>query len=568
MDNLAHVAILFVRLAPGLPIVQAASGRAEVLGHAPAALSGRLLADLCLPHAPDGHDAAALQAHIEALPPGGCGRLLWALQRSDGSTRQHELLLTRAAAGSDIVTLCLVDLGDLAFAKALSAGENELLQMVATGQPLKAVLERLTVLIETQFEGLYCTVLLLDADGLHVRPGAGPRMPEAYMQALDGLPIGPMAGSCGTAMYHDRTVVVEDIATDPLWAPYKDLVLPLGFRACWSEPIHAVGQGVIGSFGMYYLEQRSPSVNELTALRVASNLAGIAMDQARREDERRRAAEWLEQQVQARTRELMQAQEELISSRKLAALGQLLAGIAHEMNTPLSNALLSADVVRERSRVVADKLASHAPLRRQELADWMTQASHAALLMEQNVQRALQLITRFRQLTEDGGRAVRLRFGLREAAQQAWACVQSRMAVRHVQFICDLPGDLALDAYRDVLLQVLEQLFENACLHGLSGSAGQVRIGITPAPAGHLLIEVRDTGGGMPKADLDRAFEPFFTTRFGQGGSGLGLFVVHSLVENLLGGSIRLESVPGQGTVARLDLPAPLSQAQTLAWAA
>lgn len=557
MDNLAHVAMLFIRLTPGLPIVQAASGRAEVLGHAPAALNGRPLAELCVDNAPEGQDAAALQARIEALPPGGTARLLWPLRRCDGSTRQHELLLTRADVGSDLVTVCIVDLSTLAFAKAMSAGENELLQMVATGQPLAPVLERLTSLIEAQFDGLYCSVMLLDADGVRLHPGAGSRMPEAYLQSLDGLAIGPRVGSCGTAVHFDRTVIVEDLTTDPLWAPYKALVEPYGFKACWSEPIHAAGQGVIGTFAMYYREQRSPGANELTALRVASNLAGIAIDQARREDERRRAAEWLEEQVQARTRELLQAQEELISSRKLAALGQLLAGIAHEMNTPLSNALLSADVVRERSRVVADKLASHAPLRRQELGDWMTQASHAALLMEQNVQRALQLITRFRQLTEDGGRAVRLHFGLREAAQQAWACVQTRMAVRHVQFICDLPEALALDGYRDVLLQVLEQLFENACLHGFSGSAGQVRIGTAPAPAGHLLLEVRDTGGGMPKADLDRAFEPFFTTRFGQGGSGLGLFVVHSLVENLLGGTIRLESVPGKGTVARLDLRIP-----------
>lgn len=556
MDDLAHVAMLSVRLAPGLPILQAASGRAHVLGHAPATLAGQPLARLCTPPG-SGRDATDLQARIEALPPGGCARLLWPLMHRDGRVRQHELLLTRAAADRDLATLCLVDLDDLAFAKALSAGENELLQMVATGQPLKPVLERLTALIEAQFDGLFCSVMLLDADGVHLHPGAGPRMPEAYLQALDGLAIGPGVGSCGTAIHFDRTVIVDDITTDPLWAPYKALVEEHGFKACWSEPIHAAGQGVIGSFAMYYREQRRPGPDELTALRVASHLAGIAIDQARREDERHRAAQWLEAQVQARTRELLQAQEELVSSRKLAALGQLLAGIAHEMNTPLGNALLSADVMHERSRVVADKLASHAPLRRQEMADWMTQAGHAAQLVEQNVRRALQLITRFRQLTEDGGRAVRSRFGLREAAQQAWACVHARLAVRHVQFICDLPEELMLDGYRDVLRQVLEQLFENACQHAFGGSAGQVRISTAPAPAGQLLIEVRDNGGGMPQTDLDRAFEPFFTTRFGQGGSGLGLFVVHSLVENLLGGAIRLESLPGKGTVARLELPLP-----------
>jgi signal transduction histidine kinase len=534
MDNLAHMAMLSVRRVPGLPIEQAASGRGEVLGHAVATLVGQPLSRLCAPQLPG--QCNALQQQIEALKPGESARLLWPLMRRDGSTRQHELLLT-GAAPADLVTVCLVDLGAIAFAQALSDGENELLQMVATGQPLKPVLDRLTALIEAQFDGMFCSVMLLDPDGRQMHPGAGPRMPQSYLQLLD------------------RTVIVEDIETDPLWAPYKQLVAPHGFKACWSEPIHAAHQGVIGSFAMYYREQRRPGPDELTALRVASNLAGIAIDQARREDERRRAAEWLEEQVQARTAELLQAQQELVGSRKLAALGQLLAGLAHELNTPLSNALLSADVMREHSRIVTDKLANHLPLRRQEMTDWTTQTAHAAQLVEHNVRRALQLISRFRQLTEDGGRATHVRFLLREVAEQAWASVQHRLGVRHVQFICDLPESLAMDGYRDVLCQVLEQLFENACLHAFGGSAGQVRIGTAPAPAHHLMLEVRDNGGGMPRADLERAFEPFFTTRFGQGGSGLGLFVVHSLVENLLHGAIRLESQPGKGTVARLELP-------------
>jgi signal transduction histidine kinase len=552
MDNLAQMAMLTVRLAPGLSIVQAASGRGDVLGHAPGALAGQPLSSLCAP--PATADCTALPDRIQALRPGESTRLLWSLRRRDGSERPHEVLLTRATQ-DDTATLCLVDLGAIAFAKALSDGETELLQMVATGQPLRPVLDRLTALIEAQFDGMYCRVMLLDVDGVRIHPGAGPRMPAEYLQLLDGLSIGPGVGSCGTAMYEDRTVIVEDIETDPLWAPYKELVAPHGFKACWSEPIHAAGQGVIGSFAMYYREQRRPGPDELTALRVASNLAGIAIDQARRDEERRRAAEWLEEQVQARTAELLQAQEELVSSRKLAALGQLLAGIAHELNTPLSNALLSADVMREHGRVLADKLAHRLPLHRQELSDWTTQATHAAQLVEHNVSRAIQLISRFRQLTEDNGRAVHAEFGVREVAEQAWAGVQSRLGVRHVQFICDLPEHLTMDGYRDVLRQVLEQLLENACVHAFGRSAGQVRIGTAPAPARHLMLEVRDNGSGMSRPDLERAFEPFFTTRFGQGGSGLGLFVVHSLVENLLGGAIRLESQPGKGTVARLELP-------------
>src|SRR5207248_112941 len=139
------------------------------------------------------------------------------------------------------------------------------------------VLNRLTALIESQFDGLYCTVLLLDLDGQHVHVGAGPRMPADYLNALEGAEIGPTAGSCGTAMFDDRLVIVEDIATHPLWAAYKALALPYGFKACWSVPIHAANQGVIGSFAMYYREVRRPGDEEINALNTASHLAGIAI---------------------------------------------------------------------------------------------------------------------------------------------------------------------------------------------------------------------------------------------------------------------------------------------------
>ena len=182
------------------------------------------------------------------------------------------------------------------------------------------MLERLTALIESQFDGLYCTVLLLDLDGRHVRIGAGPRMPAEYMQALDGAEIGPTAGSCGTAMFDNRLVVVDDIATHPLWLQYRDLALPYGFLACWSAPIHGPDKRVIGSFAMYYREVRRPRSEELSALSTASHLAGIAIDQARRAEERSRAAQWLEEQVQARTAELLATQDELVNSRKLGGV--------------------------------------------------------------------------------------------------------------------------------------------------------------------------------------------------------------------------------------------------------
>ena len=279
MDDMTHVAILLVKATPDLPIVGTAAGRAKVLGYDPQALAGMPLSLLCPLRQPDGRRSAeTLDGILKQLLGAGALSLPWTFQTRDGQTRPHELHLTLTERdGETQVAVCLVDVSRMQFAEVLNQAKNELLEMVATGQPLTPVLNRLTALIESQFAGLYCTVLLLDLDGRHVHVGAGPRMPAAYMQALEGAEIGPTAGSCGTAMFDDRLVVVDDIATHPLWAAYRDLALPYGFRACWSAPIHGPQQQVIGSFAMYYREQRRPGPEELAALNTASHLAGIAI---------------------------------------------------------------------------------------------------------------------------------------------------------------------------------------------------------------------------------------------------------------------------------------------------
>lgn len=571
MDDRTHVAILLVSATPELTIVGTASGRAKVLGYDPDALRGMSLSLLSPLRQPDGRPSAETLASVFAqLQHSGAQSLPWQFQTRDGVARAHELHLTLTERdGEPQVAVCLVDMSRVQFAEVLNQSKNELLEMVATGQPLLPVLNRLTALIESQFDGLYCSVLLLDLDGRHVHVGAGPRMPPGYMEQLEGIEIGPTVGSCGTAMYDDRLVVVDDIATHPLWAPYKALALPFGLRACWSAPIHAANRSVIGSFAMYYREVRRPSAEELSALQTASHLAGIAIDQARRDEERQRTAQWLEEQVGQRTAELLATQDELVNSRKLAALGQLMAGIAHEMNTPLGNALLSASALRAGSAGMAERMGGGAPLRRQELTGWVAQMRSGAELVEQNVARALHLINRFKQLTEGSGRAVRSRFDLREAVLQAWARVQSRMDVGHVQLTCELPEGFALDGYAEILQQVLEQLLENACVHAFHGLAPtqlpRIRVAAHRENAASLVLEVHDNGVGMAPADLTRAFEPFFTTAFGQGGSGLGLFVAHSLATGLLGGNLQLASEPGQGSVARLELPLRSDAALALA---
>src|SRR5262249_40511288 len=136
--------------------------------------------------------------------------------------------------------------------EALLEGQKRILELIIQGEPLPQVLTALCRTMEELAQGeLLASVLLLDADGVHLRHGAAPSLPESYIRAVDGIAIGPAVGSCGTAAHRREPVYVSDIATDPLWAPYAGLALSHGLRACWSSPILSSRAEVLGTFAIY-----------------------------------------------------------------------------------------------------------------------------------------------------------------------------------------------------------------------------------------------------------------------------------------------------------------------------
>ncbi|MFZ0062852.1 MAG: GAF domain-containing protein [Pyrinomonadaceae bacterium] len=163
-------------------------------------------------------------------------------------------------------------------------GQGKIVGMIAANAPLSEILNRLVLLIEAQSPGMLCSVLLLSDDGDHIRHGAAPSLPADYVKAIDGAPIGPQNGSCGTAMYRGEPVIVDDILVDPLWENYRDLASASGLRACWSTPILSGRGKVLGSFAMYYREPRTPTGDEAGLTDVATRIAGLAIEnQAARE---------------------------------------------------------------------------------------------------------------------------------------------------------------------------------------------------------------------------------------------------------------------------------------------
>jgi GAF domain-containing protein len=158
-------------------------------------------------------------------------------------------------------------------------GEQERIkEMIDAHAPLSEILSKLVLMIEARSPEMLCSILLLSADGNHVRHAVAPSLPENYIKVIDGSPIGPKQGSCGTAMFRGKPVIVSDISTDPLWEEYRNFALAIGVAACWSTPIMSKKGKVLGSFAMYYREPRTPNGEERYLTDVATKLAALAIE--------------------------------------------------------------------------------------------------------------------------------------------------------------------------------------------------------------------------------------------------------------------------------------------------
>jgi PAS domain S-box-containing protein len=222
----------------------------------------------------------------------------------DGDVRDVEvtsipIIYERAPAAQVIIR----DITQRKQGEALLAGEKRLLEMIATGVELKEILNALCLIIEEQRNGTLASVLLLTANGAHLDVVAGPSLPEEWTQQMEKLPIGPCAGSCGTAAYRGSPVIVSDISTDPLWnvPEHRASALKHGLQASWSNPVLSSKGKVLGTFCMYYRQARSPSSQDLEQIELATHLVRIAIERDRAEDALRASEQLARGQVEALT---------------------------------------------------------------------------------------------------------------------------------------------------------------------------------------------------------------------------------------------------------------------------
>lgn len=253
---------------------------------------------------------------------------------------------------------------------------------------------------------------------------------------------------------------------------------------------------------------------------------------------------------------LQKAQRELVESEKLASLGRLVAGVAHELNTPLGNALTVVSALDDRYKQLEAMLAGSVQLRRSTLEELARDTRRGQDILQRNVQKAADLVRDFKQVAIDQTADLRRDFDLAKVVEDVLVMVEP--SFKHTPHVIDtdLRAGLSMNSYPGALGQVLTNLLMNALLHGFDGMPqGHVKVHCEPLGDSEALLSVSDNGRGMDESVRRRIFDPFFTTKLGTGGSGLGMHIVHSIVTNVLGGQIEVRSTPGQGTQMLVRLP-------------
>jgi PAS domain S-box-containing protein len=264
----------------------------------------------------------------------------------------------------------------------------------------------------------------------------------------------------------------------------------------------------------------------------------------------------LEDRTEQRNTEAL-LREGAVQAEKLTALGAMVIGIAHELNTPIGNGITVASALEQKTRGFTAVMASG--LKRSTLEQFVSDTQTASEILLRNLTRAGALVTNFKQVAVAPSNAQRRTFELGDVIAEVVLLMNTKIQQSGGQVKISATADLQMDSYPISLAQVLESLLENALLHGLvAGQPGTIAIDTCAAGAQEVEIRLRDNGPGIDPTNLQRLFEPFFTTRLGQGSSGLGLHIVHNIVTSVLGGRIEVHSAPGEGAEFLLRLPIKL----------
>ena len=447
-------------------------------------------------------------------------------RRRDGSVYPVEVQLQLSRDEDPPMFFSVVsDITDRRRPEALLRGRSKVLEQLASGAPLRDVLTLIAQTAESTRPGMMCSILLLDKEMRRLRHGAAPGLPDFYNQAVDGIEIGPTVGSCGSAAYTGKRVIVEDIMTHPFWTPYKSLAERAGLASCWSEPILSSTGEVLGTFAIYHRDKHKPDAWDFEFISTTAHLARVAIE--RRQAEKESAAAREQAEIANRTKT------------------EFLANMSHELRSPLNSVLGLAEIMKDElfGPMGSDRYRGYA-------GDIYQSARHL-----------LDVINDILDISKIEAGKVNLREEEVDMAAVIETCVQlmyPRSSMAKITLVRDVAPDLPR-IYADArkAKQILLNLLSNSVKFTPAG--GTVAIAAKLNKAGEFCLTVADTGIGIAGDNIDKALSAFtqidssLSRRYE--GTGLGLPITKSLVE-LHGGRLAIDSELGAGTTVIAVFPA------------
>jgi signal transduction histidine kinase len=380
--------------------------------------------------------------------------------------------------------------------------------------------------------------------------------PESVAAVRKAYPAPLTSSNLISVAIRERRVVHEpDVLIS---GGYSELQRTSGYRSILIVPMLR-DEVAIGAIAVMRLEPQLFSRAQVELLKTFAGQAVIAIENTR-----------LFTEVQERTRQLSQsledlraAQDSLVQTEKLAALGRLVAGVAHEINTPVGTSLTVASALMNKTNQFEADVASGG-VRRSILTEFIAASREAASQIMINLGQAVDLMQSFKQVAADRNVSDRRHFDLGEVTEQIVKGLGFELRSQNITVSVKCEPDLAMNSYPGPYGQVLTNLVLNSKVHAFpNGARGSVHIAAKASGKDNVEVLFSDDGCGMSQEVKRQVFDPFFTTRRDQGSTGLGLHIVHNIVTSRLGGRINLETRPGAGTKIRITVPreAPLEPA-------
>ncbi len=464
----------------------------------------------------------AWAAHWEELRERGGMRLETLNRRKDGGVFPVEVDVNMIEfEGREYNFACVHDITERRRMDALLMGQRDILRKVANGYPLSGTLEEMMLFAERQQAGMLCSFLFFDEKKGTLSHAAAPSLPDAYSRIVDGISIGPAAGSCGTAAFRREPVTVREIATDPLWANYREIAAQFGLAACWSTPVFGKDGDLLGTFAMYFREPRGPDADDRELIEIITQTAAVAIDHARAGEKIRRLNASLERRVAHRTRELEEANQELESFSY---------SVSHDLRAPLRHVLGYVDLLKRAAEgQLSEKAARYmetigsAAEHMSELIDDLLSFSRMgraemrtdAVVLDDLVQRVIEVFE-----LESVGRKIEWKIGP----------------------LPEVSGDAAM------LRLVFTNLIGNAVKYTSTREVACIEIGCTEKKDGQAVIHVRDNGVGFDMQYAHKLFGVFQRLHRQEDfqGTGIGLATVRRIVARH-GGTVSAEGAVERG---------------------